>query len=63
MNRPTEKQLAYILSLVKGSHESDAYRAIGSVCRMSTSAAKRRATKQDASKTIDHLKQKENASA
>lgn len=56
MNKPTEKQIAYINSLIGGRYDSDAYRAIGKVCNISTSSAQRRATKEDASKTIDTLK-------
>ena len=56
MNKPTDKQIAFILSLVGGRYDSDAYRAIGEVCGISTSAAERRATKQDASRTISELK-------
>ena len=55
-NRPTDKQINYILAITNGRHESDAYRAIGQVCGFSMSSAMRRATKQDASKTIETLK-------
>jgi len=55
-NAPTAKQIAYILSLTGGRHESDAYRAIAKVLGISTSSAQRRATKSDASRTIDALK-------
>ena len=56
MNRPTPKQIAYILSLCGGRHEGDAYREIAKDCRISVSAAQARATKDDASHTIDRLK-------
>ncbi len=56
MNRPTEKQITYIVALVSGRREDDAYREIAKVCNISTSAARRRATKQDASRTIEALK-------
>lgn len=56
MTRPTEKQIAYILSLCDGRHESDAYRAIAETMRVSMSAASKRATSKDASETIDRLR-------
>jgi hypothetical protein len=54
---PTAKQLQYIASLVGGRTEDDAYRAIARICGISLAAAKRRATRQDASRTIDALLQ------
>lgn len=56
MNKPTEKQIAYILSLCGGRFESDAYREIAKVCGGSASSAQRSATKEHASRTIDALK-------
>jgi transposase len=54
-NAPTQKQISYILSLCGGRYDSDAYREIAKTCGISTSSAQRRATKADASKTIDRL--------
>lgn len=56
MNKPTAKQIAFINSLIGGSYDSDAYRAIAKHLGISASSAQRRATKQDASATIDALK-------
>jgi hypothetical protein len=52
----TEKQIDYILKLIRGRHDRDAYREIGRDMGASASAAQRRATAQDASRTIDRLK-------
>jgi hypothetical protein len=56
MNNPTQKQISYILSLCGGRYASDAYREIGKTCGINTSSAQRRATKEDASRTITRLK-------
>lgn len=56
MNGPTDRQIAYIMDLIDGRHESDAYRAIAETMGCSTTAAMRRATRRDASRTIDRLK-------
>lgn len=58
MNKATEKQISYIVSLVGGRFDSDAYRAIGRHFGISTTAASRRSTKQMASEVIDKLKNK-----
>lgn len=55
-NRPTGKQVAYILKLCNGRHESHAYAEIAKSMGCSTTAASRRATKNDASETIDRLR-------
>lgn len=52
----TEKQIDYIIRLCGGRDDHDAYQAIANVTGMSVSAARRRASKQDASRTIDALK-------
>lgn len=54
-NYPTDKQINYILRLCNGRHDWDAYAEIAKDMGCSTSAAQRRATKGDASKTIDRL--------
>ena len=54
-NQPTEKQIAYILRLCRGSHESHAFGEIAKDMGVSTSAATKRATSQDASTTIARL--------
>lgn len=54
-NRPTRKQLDYILSLCDGRYDSHAYAEIAKDMGCSTSAAQRRSTKADASETIDRL--------
>lgn len=55
-NRPTDKQINFILSMCNGRHESDAFSEIAKDMGCSTSAAQRRATKQDASRTIERMK-------
>ncbi len=54
-NQPTDKQINYILRLVNGRHDSDAFRAIAEDIGCSTSAAERRASSADASRTIERL--------
>jgi hypothetical protein len=54
-NYPTDKQIAYILRLINGRYDSDAFRAIAEDMGCAPSAASRRATKGDASRTIERL--------
>jgi hypothetical protein len=56
INAVTDKQISYILSLCHGSHESHAFAEIAKDMGISTTAAVKRATKQDASITIERLK-------
>lgn len=56
MSGPTEKQISYINSLVNARSQDDAWREIAKTMGRSMSAAKSRATKADASATIDRLK-------
>ncbi|HLS33496.1 MAG TPA: hypothetical protein VK039_07895 [Brevibacterium sp.] len=56
MSGPTQKQLDYINSLVNARSQDDAWREIAKTMGRSMSAAKSRATKADASATIDRLK-------
>ena len=51
MNAPTEKQIAYILSLSGGRRESDAYAEIAKTFGISTSSATDPATSLGARKT------------
>lgn len=55
MTTPTDKQINFILSLIKQRHSSDAFREIAKDMGCSMSSAQRRATKFDASATIDRL--------
>jgi hypothetical protein len=55
-NQATDKQINYILSLIRGCHDSDAFREIAKDMRVSMTAASKRATIHDASATIDRLK-------
>lgn len=55
---PTEKQISFILRLINGRREDDAYREIAKDMRVSLTAARKRATKQDASDTISRLQNK-----
>lgn len=52
---PSSKQINYIIRLVKGRDEHDAYAAIASDMGCSVSAARKRATSAEASRTIDRL--------
>lgn len=54
-NGPTTKQISYILDLIGARHEWAAYGEIAKDMRVSTTAAQRRATRRDASRTIDRL--------
>lgn len=55
MTTPSSKQIAYILRLCNGRHDSDADREMAADMGCSVSAARRRATSADASRTIDRL--------
>ncbi len=52
----TDKQISYILMLIKGKNEADAFSEIAKDMGASVSAARRRATKWDAAATISRLK-------
>lgn len=56
MNDPTEKQIEYILALTNGKWPRDAYYEMARDMGCSTTSAERRATKQDASRTITRLR-------
>jgi predicted phosphoadenosine phosphosulfate sulfurtransferase len=58
--RPTAKQLALIVSLTGGSSSHQAYQAIAQVVGVSVSRAKRAATRDDATRTIEYLKHIDN---
>lgn len=55
-NRPSEKQINYILKLINGRYDSHAFAEIAKDMGVSATAAASRATMQDASRTIDRLK-------
>ena len=55
-NGPTDKQMKYILSLCGGRYDSHAFGEIARDMGVSTTAASRRATKDDASRTIERLR-------
>ena len=59
LNRPTDKQIAYLCSLIGGRYSTDAYRFIGQMLGISASAAASRATKEDASRAIDQAKRQQ----
>ncbi len=54
-NGPTDAQINYILSLCNGRYDSQAFAEIARDMGVSTTAASRRATKDDASRTIERL--------
>ena len=61
-NRPSQKQIAFIISLCGGHYDSDAYREIAKDMGRTMTAAQSRSTKEDASRTIDRLKNEQSAS-
>lgn len=59
--RPTAKQLAMLAALTGGSHPDHAWKAIGRELGCSARSAKRRATRGDASRIIEELRNTEAA--
>lgn len=53
--RPTDKQVWYIMRLAGVCTRTDVYREIGRDLNMSHSKARRKATRHDASQTIERL--------